>query len=106
MLHAFILAAIAGNAWHIPGGAEPGIATMRDPVRAAAGAAITVYSGNQFQGAGNPGNQTQAGSAVEWRAVGASAWSETPLLYSSTSGNNKYYAATLPAQSGEIEYYL
>jgi galactose oxidase len=48
-----------GNAWHIPGNPEPpGRAGMRDPVGGIfAGTAVTIVSGNQFQGAGNPGNQ-------------------------------------------------
>src|SRR5439155_8487533 len=54
----------AGNAWHIPVGTEPGIAAMRGPVHGiVAGTNVLVYSGNQFQGTGNPGNQLQAGSA-------------------------------------------
>src|SRR5262245_3536157 len=73
------VAATAGNAWHIPSGAEPGIATMRAPVHGvAAGASVTVYSGNQFQGTGNPGNQLQAGSAVVYRKIGDAAWTSVP----------------------------
>ena len=96
----------AGNAWHVPTGAEPGIASMRTPVRARVGEAVAIYSGNQAAGAaGNPGNQLQAGSAVIWRAGGA--WTEAPMTFVAEVGNNKYYRATVPGgAAGEVEYYL
>src|SRR5262245_24375713 len=102
-------AATAGNAWHIPTGAVPGIATMRSPVHGvAAGASVTVYSGNQFQGTGNPGNQLQAGSAVLYRRIGDAAWTTVPMTFFAQAGNNKYYAATIPGgvAGDAIEYYL
>ena len=45
-----------GNAWHIPGNPEPrGRAGMRDPVgEIVPGTAVTIFSGNQFQGPGEP----------------------------------------------------
>src|SRR5688572_1274549 len=102
-------AAAQGNAWHLPEGSEPGIATMRTPVRAAGDGEVVIYSGNQFAGAGgNPGNQTQAGSRVMYRVEGAAAWSEAPMTFHAESGNNKYYAATVPGvpAGSEVEYYL
>ena len=59
-----------GNAWHIPNNPEPrGQAGMRDPVGAIVpGTAITIITGNQFQGGGgNPGNQLQTGSVLSLR---------------------------------------
>lgn len=55
-----------GNAWHFPVNPEPrGRAGMRDPVGVLVpGTAITIFSGNQFQGAGNPRNQLEAGSTI------------------------------------------
>ena len=55
-----------GNVWHIPNNPEPrGRGGMRDPVGAiVAGTAVTIITGNQFQGGGNPGNQLQTGSAL------------------------------------------
>ncbi len=101
-----------GNAWHIPGNPEPaGRAGMRDPVDAIDPAtAVTIFSGNQFQGAGNPGNQWQIGSSLFVRRTADAAWTEFPLIFQSAAGNNKYYAATIPAntfQAGDVvQYYL
>jgi len=102
-----------GNAWHIPGNPEPrGRGGMRDPVGGIfAGAAVTIFSGNQFRGAGgNPGNQLQAGSSLFFRRAADTTWTPLPLLFHSASGNNKYYVATIPAgtfQTGDmVQYYL
>jgi hypothetical protein len=101
-----------GNAWHIPGNPEPpGRASMRDPIGGIGPAmAITIFSGNQFQGAGNPGNQLQAGSRLVFKRVADAHWASLPLLFQQASGNNKYYAAILPAgtvHSGDVvQYYL
>src|SRR5512138_3347800 len=78
----------AGNAWHVPSGAEPGIAAMRSPTRhAAAGTDVAVYSGNQFQGtAGNPGNQLQTGSAVIYRHLADAAWTTVPMAFFAQNG--------------------
>ena len=61
-----------GNAWHIPDHAEPaGRASMRLPLRAIEPAGnISVVTGNQFQGPGVTGNQTQTGSALFTRKPG------------------------------------
>jgi len=101
-----------GNAWHIPGNPEPpGRAGMRDPVGGIVpGMAVTIFSGNQFQGGGTPGNQLQAGSSLFFKRASAADWASLPLLFHSASGNNKYYSATIPAstvQTGEmVQYYL
>ncbi len=104
--------ATPGNAWHIAGGAEPGITSMRAPFREIApGTSVTIYSGNQFQGpGGNPGNQFQTGSSVFWRLAGAGSWTAAPMAFHSESGNNKYFSATIPGTSlvaGDVvEYYI
>jgi galactose oxidase len=101
-----------GNAWHIPGSPEPpGRAGMRDPVGGIfAGTAVTIFSGNQFRGAGNPGNQLQAGSSLFFKRAADAGWAPLPLRFHRTAGNNKYYAATIPAgtfQAGDVvQYYL
>jgi alpha-D-xyloside xylohydrolase len=100
-----------GNTWHLPTNPEPGIASMRGPVLdPQPSAALSIYSGNQFQGAGNPNNQLEVGSMVHYRARGASSWSEAPLLFHSQSGNNKYFLATIAADTFAagtvVEYYL
>ncbi|MGY1616849.1 galactose oxidase-like domain-containing protein [Geodermatophilus sp. SYSU D00691] len=100
-----------GNAWHIPGAAEPrGFAGMRDPVGAIVpGAVLTIVSGNQFQGGGNAGNQLQTGSAVSFRRAD-DPWTTLPMAFLRTTGNNKYYTATVPSDAfrpGDlVRYYL
>ena len=84
---------------------------MRDPVGAIVpGTAVTITTGNQFQGAGNPGNQLQTGSTLFFKRASDANWTSLPLIFLRTLGNNKYYSATLPAgtfQTGEvIHYYL
>lgn len=101
-----------GNAWHIPEDPEPrGRAGMRDPVGAIVpGALVTILSGNQYQGAGNPGNQLQDGSAVLVKRQGDADWTTLPMQFSSAAGNNKYYSADLPADvfqtEDTVEYYV
>src|SRR5687768_1899484 len=90
--------ATVGNAWHIPGNPEKGgPAGMRDPLGGIfPGTAVTILSGNQYRGEGNPGNQVQSGSRLLFRAAEA-AWRELPLTFRHAAGNNKYFAATIPA---------
>jgi len=105
-----------GNAWHIPGNPEPrGRAGMRDPVGAIVpGTAVTIFSGNQFQGpGGNPGNQLQTGSSLFFKRATDPDWTELPLLFQSAAANNKYFSATIPADTSStfqvgdvVEYYL
>ena len=102
-----------GNVWHLPANPEPrGRGAMRDPVGAVvAGSAVTIISGNQFRGpGGNPGNQTQTGSAVLFKKATDSNWTSVPMLFLRTTGNNKYYSASLPANAfnpGDVgQYYL
>jgi galactose oxidase len=105
-----------GNAWHIPANPEPrGRAGMRDPVGALVpGTAITVISGNQFRGpGGNPGNQLQDGSSVFFKRTADAHWTELPMQFYRTAGNNKYYTATIRSdisstfQVGDmVQYYL
>lgn len=101
-----------GNAWHIPANPEPrGRGGMRDPVGAIVpGAAVSILSGNQFQGGGNPGNQLQDGSSLFFKRQADGGWTEVPMLFYRTLDNNKYYAAAIPAntfQAGDVvQYYL
>lgn len=101
-----------GNAWHIPFSPEPhGMAGMRNPVGGMVpGATLTLFSGNQFHGDGNPGNQLEAGSAVLYKRAADTEWRTSPMLFQSSTGNNKFYAArVLPGtfQTGDVaEYYL
>src|SRR5262245_60148369 len=101
-----------GNAWHIPSNPQPpGQASMRVPLAAIeAGTAVRVFSGNQFRGPGNPGNQTQSGSALMFRKMGDATWKPLPLRFQSESGNDKHFVATITAdmlQGGDVvEYYF
>jgi galactose oxidase len=101
-----------GNAWHFPGNPEPfGNAGMRDPVFPTVPvSAVTVFSGNQYQGGGNPGNQLQDGSAVLFKPTADTAWTTVPMVFSTAIGNNKYYSAAIPvsafAAGTVVQYYL
>ncbi len=101
-----------GNAWHVPGNHEPpGRQGMRDPVGGIfAGTAVTIFSGNQFRGTGNPGNQLQTGSSLFFKRIVDADWAPLSLIFQRASGNNKYYSATLPTgtfRDGDvIQYYL
>ncbi len=101
-----------GNAWHIATDPMPrGVGGMRDPVGAIVpGTAVTIYSGNQSQGDGNPGNQLQDGSAVFFKRQPDASWTMLPMLFRVSAGNDKYYAADIPgdvfAAGDTVEYYL
>ncbi|HPT15813.1 MAG TPA: hypothetical protein PK388_00875 [Kiritimatiellia bacterium] len=84
-----------GNAWHAPANAEPTGAYMRNPRHPYATNAVTIYSGNQFAGAGNAADQN--GGTLYYRLAGAGGWSSTALAFDSESGNNKYWRGTIPA---------
>jgi alpha-D-xyloside xylohydrolase len=104
------LAARIGNAWHIPDNVEP-IGMMRQPpAQIFSTTNVSVFSGNQFQGSGNPGDQLEAGSTLFFKKAADSHWSSQPMTFHSVQGNNKYYQATLPANvfnaGDEVEYYL
>ncbi|HRT06613.1 MAG TPA: hypothetical protein P5204_13040, partial [Kiritimatiellia bacterium] len=95
--HPFAVASAAslGNAWHVPANAEPAGAYMRNPRHPYATNAVTIYSGNQFAGAGNAANQS--GGTLYYRLAGAGGWSSTALAFDSEAGNNKYWRGTIPA---------
>ncbi len=101
-----------GNAWHIPRNAEPtGQPSMRRPLGGIeAGTAVTLFSGNQFQGPGVVGNQTQSGSAVMVRKADDPTWMSLPMQFDSTRGNNKYFSATIPSGTfpagALVQYYF
>ncbi|MBA3961668.1 MAG: hypothetical protein H0X40_07190 [Chthoniobacterales bacterium] len=95
-----------GNAWHIPTNTIPSTSTtMRSPLSSIdPGATVTIYNGNQFQGSGNPGNQS--GGAVFYKSASGS-YVSVPLGFYSTSGNDKYWVASFTAPSpGPVQYYL
>ncbi|HUK71134.1 MAG TPA: galactose oxidase-like domain-containing protein [Streptosporangiaceae bacterium] len=101
-----------GNAWHFPGNPEPfGNAGMRDPVFPTDPVSVvTVFSGNQYQGGGNPGNQLQDGSAVSFKQTTDATWTTAPMVFATAIENNKYYSAQIPvgafAVGAVIQYYL
>lgn len=101
-----------GNAWHLPGNPEPpGQSGMRTPVFPTDPVpAVTIFSGNQFQGGGNPGNQLQVGSSLSFKLTTDAAWQTVPLTFAAQIGNNKYYSGTIPTGTfplnAVIQYYL
>lgn len=101
-----------GNVWHLPNNPEPrGRAGMRDPVFPTAPVnAVTISTGNQFQGGGNPGNQLQNGSTLLFKRSTDANWTPVPLIFAAMLGNNKYYSAAIPtaglAAGVVVEYYL
>ena len=99
-----------GNAFHVPDSTEiSGGLHMRNPeFEIGTSTTITIYNGNQYQGSGNPGNQT--GGTLYYKAASATAWSTLALGYDSTSGNNKYWRASFSTSAfgadDVIQYYL
>ena len=87
-----------GNAWHIPTNIVPNSsANMRSPLSGIdPGSSVTIYNGNQFQGSGNPGNQS--GGAVFYKSVSGS-YVSVPLGFFTTSGNDKFWSASFTAPS-------
>ncbi len=98
-----------GNAWHIPTNAEPPSVTMRNPTASpATNETVYFYNGNQFQGAGNTGNQT--GGTLYHRISGGGGWSSSALSFDTQNGNNKYWVGNIAgdtyASGSAVEYYL
>ena len=108
--------AIVGNVFHIPTDVEAGNSglTMRSPVSGmTSNTAVFLYTGNQFQGSGNPGNQLATGSTIFYRNATNSTWSTLPMGFwyqGGASGNNKYYSNSIPANTfnpGDVvQYYF
>ena len=97
-----------GNAWHIPNNVVPNsTANMRSPLSGLdTGSTVTIYNGNQFQGSGNPGNQT--GGSVFYK-TGSGAYQSVALGFFTQSGNDKFWSASFtvpPSSNGVIQYYL
>jgi len=101
-----------GNAWHIPGEDEPaGQYAMRSPFAAIySNTAVTLFSGNQFQGSGSAGNQTVSGSTIYYKHATSTVWSTAAMAFHSEAGNNKYFSGVIPAglfnPGDTVEYYL
>ena len=99
-----------GNAFHVPDSAEVGGSThMRNPeFEIGTSTTVTVYSGNQFQGNGNPGNQT--GGSLYYKAASATTWTAAALVFDSQNNNNKYWRASFSTSAfgtdDVIQYYL
>ena len=97
-----------GNCWHYPANYEPAGAYMRNPRNPYSNNTVYIYNGNQFQGAGTPGNQT--GGTLYHRLVGAGSWTGTNLSFDSEIENNKYWKSAIPTvtygATNEVEYYI
>ena len=101
-------AADLGNAWHVPGSAEPAGAFMRNPRFPYANLGVTIYNGNQFQGEGETGDQS--GGVLHYRQAGSGSWGTAAMAFDSASANNKYWSGTIPAgtfaKESAVEYVL
>ena len=98
-----------GNAFHVPDSTEVGGTHMRSPeFEIGTDTTVTIYSGNQYQGSGDPGNQT--GGFLYYKTVSANAWSSVALSFDSQNGNNKYWRASFSTSAfgadDVIQYYL
>lgn len=101
-----------GNAWHFPRNAQPREqVSMRVPFEDIdAGIDVTLSNGNQFRGAGRPGNQTGSGSAVMIRKADDRAWIALPMQFQAAAGNDKFFFARIPANrfppGALVQYYF
>jgi len=105
-----------GNSFHIPNNYEADLPrpTMRFPLSAiAADTEVEIYNGNQFRGAGNPGNQLATGNAVFYKVATNTVWTELAMAFvaqGTANTNNKYFGATIPANSFQpgdvVQYYI
>src|ERR1700760_1039557 len=87
-----------GTVWHLPANPEPPQRQgMRDPVFPTTGVdVVTIATGNQWTGPGNPGNQLQDGSLLLYRRATETAWTSVQLVFTAKLDNNKYYTAQIP----------
>lgn len=101
-----------GNAWHIPPNQQPlGQHAMRTPFMAIfTNTPVTIFSGSQFQGAGNPGNQLQVGSTIFYRSSTSTVWKSVAMTFHSESGNDKFYSGVIPPgefnENDHVDYYI
>ena len=102
-----------GNAWHIPSNPETvvGLPSMRIPVVGIfSNTPVTIINGNQYQGAGNAGNQASSTSLIFYKRATDIAWSSLPMFFFGAGGNNKYFSNSIPANTfhaGDVvQYYL
>ncbi len=111
--------AVIGNSFHIPSSTQAdlnsgGFPTMRFPLQGiTSNTAVRIFTGNQFQGPGNPGNQLGTGSAVFYRNATNTAWTEVAMQFYSTgtiNTNNKFYVGIIPSNTfhaGDVvQYYV
>jgi alpha-D-xyloside xylohydrolase len=105
-----------GNVFHIPSDIEAGNSglTMRSPLSGiSSNTKVFLYTGNQFQGSGNPGNQLATGSTIFYRNATNTTWTTIPMGFwyqGGASGNNKYYSNSIPANlfnpGDTVQYYF
>jgi len=104
-----------GNVFHLPTDIETDLElTMRNPLSAIfSNTTVTLFTGNQFQGGGNPGNQLATGSTIFYKRATDSTWNSLPMFFYKTgvsNPNNKYYSNSIPANvfSGgdTVQYYF
>ena len=86
-------------------------AGMRDPVFPTTPAgAVTISTGNQFQGGGNPGNQLQVGSSLLFKQATDPGWTTVPLIFLSTRRQQQVLLRADPGagvpDGTVVQYYL
>jgi alpha-D-xyloside xylohydrolase len=71
---------------------------------------VSIFSGNQYQGSGNTGDQAQNSSRLFYKRATDTNWSSLPMFFFGAGGNNKYHSNAIPAntfQAGDVvQYYL
>ena len=107
--------ATLGNAFHIPIDVEGDLGvTMRNPLSAIySNTAVQLFTGNQFQGSGNPGDQVPTGSSIFYKRSTDPTWNSLPLFFDKTgtsNSNNVYYSNSIPANvygpGDTVQYYF
>src|SRR5439155_860491 len=72
------------------------VPTMRNPLSAIfSNTPVALYTGSQYQGAGNPGNQLANGSTIFYKKSTDSNWNSLPMFFykaGTVNTQNKYYS--------------
>ncbi len=102
-----------GNVWHLPNSAEiRGTGGMRHPAGPLPPETeVTFFTGNQFRGGPDEGDQQEKGSLLFWRPDTEAEWRPVPMRFFREVGNNKYYRASIqlssfPEETRNVQYYF
>lgn len=99
----------AANAWHTPSSVDANVGLMRTPATIHSNSTVSIFSGSQYQGGGEAGNQI-AGATLFYKHATGSVWSSSTMSWHTNAGNNAYYkadiAANLYAVGSVVQYYI